>query len=80
MKHTINPLTPPASLSEIARRGGWFCPVCNAFTGPTEETVGEIYARCERCHQAGVLVWRPPVLEAATEVQTRPDLAGASKS
>jgi len=64
MRNSINrPAARPASLSGVARHGGFFCRVCQAFTGPTEETTGEVYARCERCHQAGVLEWRPPTLQ-----------------
>lgn len=63
-------MSAPASLTIIATHGGFWCRVCQAFTGPTEETAGEVWARCERCHQAGVLEWKPPTLQG--EINPKP--------
>ena len=55
------------NLKEIAEHGGWFCCVCLAFTGPTDDTAGEVWQRCIRCNNVGTLEFKPPVLTADHE-------------
>lgn len=64
MKRSSN--TPALRLSDIVQHGAFFCRVCQIFTGPDAATAGEVWQRCEKCHQAGVLEWRPGVISKTT--------------
>jgi hypothetical protein len=55
----------PPRLSELVHSGGFFCVACEHFSEPTEETVGQPFARCQLCNQSGTLKWIAPVLPRA---------------
>jgi hypothetical protein len=53
---------PPPRLSVLVHSGGFFCLACERFSEPTEETAGEVFARCARCGAAATLKFIPPAL------------------
>lgn len=50
------------SLADVAATGFWWCRACESVSAPTDETAVDTWAKCERCHQAGTLEWKPPAL------------------
>jgi hypothetical protein len=51
-----------AHVIEALTNGWWECRACKTRSEPTDETIGNPFAKCSRCGAAGKLQWHPPVL------------------